>query len=128
MAYPHNWVISVTTLGGINPKVQFGRAGKPLKSYQRFAFYLANPGCTVGAYHAWCAAPAQAAIAGKGIAALDLAWDTAHGFIAVAAPVAAPAPVADAPDASADTPAPVVAADTPAPVAPRKQGKGRKAA
>jgi hypothetical protein len=91
MAYPHNWVITVTTPNGINPKVQFGQGGKPLKSYPRFAFYLNNPGCTVGQYHAWCAAPAQANIAHKGIAALDLAWDTAHGFIKVAAPVATPA-------------------------------------
>ena len=128
MAYAHTDIITVCTKDNINPKVKFGQGGKALKSYQRFAFYLANPGCTVGAYHAWCAAPAQTNIAGKGIAALDLAWDTAHGFIKVGPAVAAPAPVSGTVAAIAAHVATMAAPVAAAPVAPRKQGKGGKAA
>jgi hypothetical protein len=119
-------VITVLTAGR-NPKVQFAtRKGVvvPLASYKRFAFYLDNPGCTVAQYSAWCADPAQRDIADKSIAAKDYVWDVAHGFIAIGPAVAVAAPA----DTSADQLVADTPADQPAPVAPRKHGKGRKAA
>ena len=114
----NNLVIKV--LIGHNPKQPFNAKGQPNKAYRRFNLY--KPGITVGQYRALCLDPANAAFAGKGYAAQDLAWDTKHGFISIGAPAKpAPAPVSGTVQAIAAHAATVASAKASAPVAPAKR-------
>jgi len=117
----NNLVIKVNI--GHNPKQPFNAKGQPNKAYRRFNLYY--QGITVGQYRALCLDPANAAFAGKGYAAQDLAWDTKHGFITIGpAAKPAPAPVSGTVQAIAAHVASLPTAPAPAPVAaPKRAGK-----